>query len=293
MTGRVRSHHETTVTGSDSKEMVDEVLGPELTKWTIPAGNLLKKKLSSGVISTMATKRKANSQRAKGAKKARVETDGTLMMSNNLRSSKQTQQSIIVPRAMTTNMSKSGSIIVRNQEVWLQSTTVIGDPVAPNIVRLGSIVAPTSLGSWMLGIASQYARYRIKSLTFEYQPAVGTTTNGFVAIGFFPDPSDAVSFNTSAVPLALARLSTCVKFASSAIYAPLSMTIKGDDMNWGSQYINFDSSLGLGSPEELLRGAAKGGVGVVVNYNAASPPGNWYISYEIEFKDPTNPFINQ
>lgn len=43
MTGRVRSLHETTVTGSDSREMVEEVLGPELTKWTIPAGKLLKR----------------------------------------------------------------------------------------------------------------------------------------------------------------------------------------------------------------------------------------------------------
>jgi len=198
---------------------------------------------------------------------------------------------VVAAQTAVTNISRSGNIRVRNQELYFGNSNLIGNATAPNQVRLGAVVSPSAIGTWITNVAGNYSKYRIHSITYEYIPIVGTTASGTFAMGFFTDPSDGNNYNSSTVGSALARLSACTKFSCGPLYTAQKITIKAEDMNFGSQFLPYDSSLGILTPEELARTTCKGAVGFYIQYDQATNPGNVFVTYDIEVMDPVSAIL--
>lgn len=190
----------------------------------------------------------------------------------------------IVPRSMVTSMQRDKHVVISDTELWIDSTTIIGSATTPFAASYGTYVEPKKIGSWLANIAQNYSRYRIRKLSFTYQPAVGTTTRGFIGMGFFTDPQDAAAYAANSVSTAFPRLSACTKFTTCPLYGTASITLDRGDFN--GDWLSYEPSAVV--TEENARLVCAGGIGFYISYDSAAPAGNIFVTYEVELANPVN-----
>lgn len=259
---------------------MDEVLGPKLTKWTIPAGNYFTKKLSSGVISTM-----ANSKQKRAQQVSRKKGKGVLVERVTGGTSTAMTRTPVVPRSYMTKMNNSEIVRISNTEVllgnWPVSTGTFG-VTAKYLTPFGNL-------AWANTIGQNFSAYRFKKLCFHYKPIVGTTAAGYFAMSFVSDPEDATSVDTFTVSNALSRMANSRRFVQVPVWQECTMEIKPGDFtqDW---YVYEASSVG---DQATARQCAAGGFFLAAQSTDTAATGIIYVSYELEYKDPVSSFANR
>lgn len=244
-------------------------------------GKLFQKKLSSGVISTMANSRQKRAQqgvkkkKGKGALVERVSGGTSITMT----------QTPVVPRSYMTKMNNSEIVRVSNTEVllgaWPVSTGTFG--VSGRYMTLFGTLA------WANVIGQNFSLFRFKKLCFHYKPIVGTTAAGYFALAFVSDPEDVTSIDTFTQGNALSRMANCRRFVQVPVWQECSLEIKPGDFtqDW---YVYENSSI---TDQATARQCSAGGFFIAAQATDTAATGIVYVSYELELKDPVSAFANR
>lgn len=204
----------------------------------------------------------------------------------------------VVTRPIVPKFSNRGdSTIVRNTEIL--NNQILAAAGAFNTTNSALIAAAPS---WLAGISDLYSKYRWLACELIYIPKCPTTTSGSVAMAFTYDRNDAA-------PTTRAQLSQSYKAINFPPYA-------GYD---GAAYLNSNQGAGTAIAVQLdvtkldkpwyptISSASFGALGVLDQNQfcpaslvvasdggptAATPAGDIFIKYVVEFIEPINPTMN-
>lgn len=185
--------------------------------------------------------------------------------------------------------SRRDRIVVVNREL----IATVSGTAATGVVPTGGMGIAFSYGnevtlpalpanSWSRGLALLYDKYTVKRLTMSFQPALPVTTGGVVGMWFDSDPG--ITFTSPA----FANLSGNMNAKTTSIHEPMQIQVKPDQLNRLPQYITGPGGSDTTSPGVMvmtwsaitLPNAATAG---------ATTLGYFWIDYEIEFINPSNP----
>nr|WRQ65310.1 structural protein [Tolivirales sp. gcode 6] len=131
---------------------------------------------------------------------------------------------------------------------------------------------------WLASIASNYEFYKIKNLSFEYVPLVGTNTTGYLAMAFDSDVLDEQ-------PGSKQEMSTYNKFQSGSTWNPLSLDVPVGMMN---KFVkNHYIRSGPVPANADLKTYDVGQVIIAVGgQNSATQIGELYMCYTVDLEQP-------
>jgi len=125
---------------------------------------------------------------------------------------------------------------------------------------------------WLSAIASRFEMYRFKKLRFQYRPSVGTTSDGWIALGMdFDFYDDIPTKNTMLV----------WKYSSkSAVWQSCDLDLTQDAKLSTMRYCNYSTERGDARLDML------GKLYVLAHTPITTTIGELYVDYEVEFRQP-------
>lgn len=196
--------------------------------------------------------------------------------------------------------SRRDRIVVVNRELI---ATVSGTATA-GVVPTGGMGVTFSYGpansisptlptnSWSRGLATLYDKYAVKRLTMSFQPALPVTTGGVVGMWFDSEPG-LISASGSGPATVFDNLSGNMNAKTTSVHEPMQIQVRADQLNRLPQYITTTAPGG-----SIPTSIASPGT-MVLTWSAITLPnasaagattlGYFWIDYEIEFINPSNP----
>jgi len=191
-----------------------------------------------------------------------------------------TTNTLLANRAVVTNRKTNDTITVTNQEVF---KVLVGGATDPWQAKSVTYLTPPQL-FWGKNIAQNYAMYRFKRVCLEYKPVVGTAQNGYVALGFFTDPEDGVTFNSGSSTIS--QLAQCRRFVQGPIWSPMQIDLDSTDFN--NDWYFYQNSPSNAADSRLANAGSLGTVTVTNSSLTTGTAGIVYVTYELELKDPVS-----
>jgi hypothetical protein len=214
----------------------------------------------------------------------------------------------VVRTKSPTVLSTDGGVRVCNTELLLGTSISLNTGFTKGLVTLNpaSQGVPTPF-PWLRNIAASYSKYRFRKLIISWVPYVGTTVNGFVQIASVYDAEDALNLVTTPGEQ---PISSQPEYAVGPLYAGNSIRTTDEggvsSSNWlgvefncrkmtdnFTKWFYVDPALTLtNAPGDTARLNQCVGSYVVFQYVNGTPAtingaGAFYVSYDIEFTQPT------
>lgn len=128
-----------------------------------------------------------------------------------------------------------GSCVITHKEYMQDVTGLTGDGstalIAINPQR-------SNVFTWLTAIATRFEQYRFDKLKFIYKPSTGTSTNGYVIMGFDFDSYDQDTANSSSFP-GKAEMLTWKYSSKSAPWQEMALNISQDSRMATMRYCDF------------------------------------------------------
>lgn len=168
---------------------------------------------------------------------------------------------------------QDGSCTVSHAEYVVDVTGIDGPP---GLIFQDVNPQRSAVFTWLSAIATRYEMYRFKRLKFEYRPSCGTSTSGWVILGFDFDSLDPVP---SKVEMLAWKYSS-----KSAPWQSTSVDVSNDSRVATFRYCN--STTVTGSDPRLNNLGKLVCLALAPEADPSSYFGELYVTYEIEFRQP-------
>jgi hypothetical protein len=162
-----------------------------------------------------------------------------------------------------------GACSVSHME-YVQDIAAVGS----GVVTTQFVVNPqrTATFPWLSAMATRFEVYKFRKLAFHYKPSTGTSTDGWVALGFDFDYYDEAPSKSTLLAW---------KYASkSAAWQNTTLDISNDARLSIAKYANYSATSGDARLDML------GNLWVLADSTSSGTLGELFVSYEVEFRQP-------